>query len=166
MPRPYNVLFLCTANSARSIMSEAILNRLGRGKFKAYSAGSAPSGKIHPHTLALLGRLGYDTGEFRSKSWQEFVAPGAPEFDFVFVICDEAAREAFPVWPGQPVTAYWNIPDPAAVIRDEPSMARAFLDAYAGLAHRLALFAALPLARLDRLSLNKRLEQIGRVYAA
>jgi protein-tyrosine-phosphatase len=159
MPHPYHVLFLCTGNSARSIMSEAILNRLGRGKFKAYSAGSIPRGSINPHTIALLERLGYETSSFRSKSWMEFT--DGPAFDFIFTICDEAAREAFPAWPGQPITAHWDIADPAAVTGGADAIARAFLDAYAALARRIAFFAALPIARLDRMSLKQQLALIG-----
>jgi protein-tyrosine-phosphatase len=161
MPHPYNVLFLCTGNSARSIMSEAILNRLGRGKFTAYSAGSAPKERVNPHTIALLERLGYETTFFRSKSWNEFLKAGAPEFDFVFTICDEAARELSPAWPGRPITARWDIADPAAVTGDAAAIARAFLDAYAALARRIAFFAALPIARLDRMSLKQQLSLIG-----
>ena len=158
---PYNVLFLCTGNSARSIMAEAILNRLGKDKFRAFSAGSDPKGAVHPGTLTLLNKLGYDTSGLRSKSWNEFAAPGAPALDFVFTVCDNAASEVCPVWPGQPMTAHWGIPDPAAVIGDDIAVARAFRNAYAALERRIELFAALPFKSLDRISLKKRLDQIG-----
>ena len=158
---PYNVLFLCTGNSARSIMAEAILNRLGKDKFRAFSAGSDPKGAVHPGTLTLLNKLGYDTSGLRSKSWNEFAAPGAPALDFVFTVCDNAASEVCPVWPGQPMTAHWGIPDPAAVTGDDIAVARAFRNAYAALERRIELFAALPFKSLDRISLKKRLDQIG-----
>jgi len=158
---PYNVLFLCTGNSARSIMAEAILNRLGKDKFRAFSAGSDPKGAVHPGTLTLLNKLGYDTSGLRSKSWNEFAAPGAPALDFVFTVCDNAASEVCPVWPGQPMTAHWGIPDPAAVTGDDITVARAFRNAYAALERRIELFAALPFKSLDRISLKKRLDQIG-----
>jgi arsenate reductase len=157
----YNVLFLCTGNSARSIMAEAILNRLGKDKFRAFSAGSDPRGAVHPGTLTLLNKLGYDTSGLRSKSWNEFAAPGAPALDFVFTVCDNAANEVCPVWPGQPMTAHWGIPDPAAVTGDDIAVARAFRNAYAALERRIELFAALPFKSLDRMSLKKRLDQIG-----
>jgi protein-tyrosine-phosphatase len=158
---PYNVLFLCTGNSARSIMAEAILNRLGKDKFRAFSAGSDPKGAVHPGTLTLLNKLGYDTSGLRSKSWNEFAAPGAPALDFVFTVCDNAASEVCPVWPGQPMTAHWGIPDPAAVTGDDIAVARAFRNAYAALERRIELFAALPFKSLDRMALKKRLDQIG-----
>ena len=158
---PYNVLFLCTGNSARSIMAEAILNRLGKDKFRAFSAGSDPKGAVHPGTLTLLNKLGYDTSGLRSKSWNEFAAPGAPALDFVFTVCDNAASEVCPVWPGQPMTAHWGIPDPAAVTGDDITVARAFRNAYSALERRIELFAALPFKSLDRISLKKRLDQIG-----
>ncbi len=158
---PYNVLFLCTGNSARSIMAEAILNRLGKDKFRAFSAGSDPKGAVHPGTLTLLNKLGYDTSGLRSKSWNEFAAPGAPVLDFVFTVCDNAANEVCPVWPGQPMTAHWGIPDPAAVTGDDITVARAFRNAYAALERRIELFAALPFKSLDRMALKKRLDQIG-----
>ena len=158
---PYNVLFLCTGNSARSIMAEAILNRLGKDKFRAFSAGSDPKGAVHPGTLTLLNKLGYDTSGLRSKSWNEFAAPGAPALDFVFTVCDNAASEVCPVWPGQPMTAHWGIPDPAAVTGDDITVARAFRNAYAALERRIELFAALPFKSLDRMALKKRLDQIG-----
>ena len=158
---PYNVLFLCTGNSARSIMAEAILNRLGKDKFRAFSAGSDPKGAVHPGTLTLLNKLGYDTSGLRSKSWNEFAAPGAPALDFVFTVCDNAASEVCPVWPGQPMTAHWGITDPAAVTGDDIAVARAFRNAYAALERRIELLAALPFKNLDRMSLKKRLDQIG-----
>jgi protein-tyrosine-phosphatase len=158
---PYNVLFLCTGNSARSIMAEAILNRLGKGKFRAWSAGSDPKGAVHPGATLLLGKLGYDTAGLRSKSWNEFAAPDAPALDFVFTVCDNAANEVCPVWPGQPMTAHWGIPDPAAVTGDDVTVARAFRNAYASLERRIELFAALPFKSLDRMSLKKRLDDIG-----
>jgi arsenate reductase len=161
----YSVLFLCTGNSARSIMSEAILGRLGRGKFHAFSAGSAPTGEVNPHAIALLNRLGYDVSGLRSKHWSEFLQPGAPQFDFVFVICEEAAHDVFPAWSGKPVTVHWQLPDPAAVKGSEADIARAFLDVYARLAHHIALFAALPIRKLDRMSLNRRLNRIPQGYA-
>jgi arsenate reductase (thioredoxin) len=158
---PYNVLFLCTGNSARSIMAEAILSRLGKGKFRAWSAGSDPKGAVHPGTLTLLNKLGYDTSGLRSKNWSEFAAPGAPSLDFVFTVCDNAANEVCPVWPGQPMTAHWGIPDPAAATGDDIAVARAFRNAYASLERRIELFAALPFKSLDRMALKKRLDQIG-----
>jgi protein-tyrosine-phosphatase len=163
---PYSVLFLCTGNSARSIMSEAILARVGRGKFRAYSAGSAPTGKVNPNAISLLERLGYDTSGFRSKHWSEFIEPGAPQFDFVFVICEEAAHEVFPPWPGKPITIFWNLPDPAAAGGSDANIARAFLDVYAQLAHHIALFTAVPIHRLDRTALSRKLERIPKGYVA
>lgn len=160
--RPYNVLFLCTGNSARSVIAEAILNRLGAGKFKAYSAGSMPKGEVHPETLALLKRLNYDTSAFRSKSWDEFAQPGAPPLDFVFTVCDNAAGEVCPIWPGQPMTAHWGIPDPAAATGSQVDIARAFANAYGAMNNRIAVFVNLPLAGLDRLSLQARLDGIGK----
>lgn len=159
--RPYNVLFLCTGNSARSVIAEAILNRVGAGKFVAYSAGSMPRGEVHPETLALLKRLNYDTSAFRSKSWDEFAAPGAPALDFVFTVCDNAAGGVCPIWPGQPMTAHWGIPDPAAATGSQVDIARAFANAYGAMNNRIAVFANLPLESLDRLSLQARLDGIG-----
>jgi len=160
--RPYNVLFLCTGNSARSIMGEAILNKIAKGKFVAYSAGSNPTGKVNPHALALLKRLDFPTDSARSKSWDEFATPGAPELDFVFTVCDNAANEVCPVWPGQPMTAHWGVPDPAAVEGDEATVARAFRDAFQTLQRRIELFANLPVRSLDRMSLTTRLHEIGK----
>ena len=157
--RPYNVLFLCTGNSARSILGEAILNKIGKGKFVAYSAGSQPKGTVHPHAITLLRRLGYPTAGFRSKSWDEFAAKGAPPLDFVFTVCDNAANEVCPVWPGQPMTAHWGIPDPVAVEGD--GIDAAFRDAYQRLHRRIELFANLPVKSLDRMALQKRLDEIG-----
>jgi arsenate reductase (thioredoxin) len=159
--RLFNVLFLCTGNSARSIMAEAILNKLGAGKFRAYSAGSQPKGQVHPETARLLRDLGYDTSQFRSKSWVEFAKPGAPPLDFVFTVCDNAASEACPVWPGQPMTAHWGVPDPAQAQGSAAEIALAFKDAYRMLHQRIGIFTALPLRSLDQLSLQKRLEDIG-----
>src|SRR5471032_2197469 len=158
---PYNVLFLCTGNSARSIIAEAILNRLGKGKFRAWSAGSDPKGAVHPGTLTLLNKLGYDTSGLRSKNWNEFAANGAPSLDFVFTVCDNAANEVCPVWPGQPMTAHWGIPDPAAATGGDIAVARAFRNAYASLERRIELFAALPFKSLDRMALKTRLDDIG-----
>ena len=157
----YNVLFLCTGNSARSILAEAILNRLGGDKFRAFSAGSDPKGQVNPYALDLLKRLDYPTAGLRSKSWSEFSAPGAPQLDFVFTVCDNAANEVCPVWPGQPMTAHWGIPDPAAVTGDEKAIVTAFRDAHLRLQRRIELFAALPIKSLDRMSLKNRLDDIG-----
>ena len=159
--RPYNVLFLCTGNSARSILAEAILNRLAKEKFVAFSAGSHPRGEVNPHALALLRRLGFPTESLRSKSWEEFSGPGAPQLDFVFTVCDNAANEVCPVWPGQPMTAHWGVPDPAAVEGDKKEILAAFRDAFSALQRRIELFASLPVAALDRMSLQKKLDEIG-----
>jgi arsenate reductase len=161
--RPFNVLFLCTGNSARSIMAEAILNKLGAGKFCAYSAGSQPKGQVHPETIRLLQALGYETTSFRSKSWNEFAKPGAPLLDFAFTVCDNAAGETCPVWPGQPMTAHWGIPDPAAARGNAAEIAMAFKDAYRMLHQRIGVFAALPLRSLDKLTLQNKLRDIGRM---
>ena len=161
--RPFNVLFLCTGNSARSVMAEAILNRVAAGKFHAYSAGSQPKGQVHAETIRLLESLDYDTSDFRSKSWGEFAQPGAPALDFVFTVCDDAAGETCPVWPGQPMTAHWGIPDPAAVTGSAAEVALAFKQAYRLLAQRIGIFAALPFRSLDKLSLQAKLREIGRV---
>ncbi len=155
----YNVLFLCTGNSARSILGEAILNRIAPDKFRAWSAGSQPKGRVHPQALALLNRLGHDTVQLRSKSWDEFASN--PNFDFVFTVCDNAANEVCPAWPGQPMTAHWGLPDPASVTGDDIAVARAFREAYAALEHRIGAFAALPFKSLDRMALKKRLDDIG-----
>jgi protein-tyrosine-phosphatase len=160
--RPYNVLFLCTGNSARSIIAEAILNRLGAGRFNAYSAGSQPKGAVHPHTLQLLRSLNHDTSRMRSKSWSEFAKAGAPPLDFVFTVCDNAAGETCPVWPGQPMTAHWGIPDPAGATGTEAEIALAFKDTYRMLNQRIGIFTSLPLKSLDGLTLQERLDEIGR----
>ena len=160
---PMNVLFLCTGNSARSIMAEAILNKLGAGKFCAFRAGSAPKGRVLPETMHLLRSLGHDTSHLRSKSWDEFTRPGAPVFDFVFTVCDNAARETCPVWPGQPMTAHWGIPDPAEARGTPAEIALAFKEAYRMLRQRISVFAALPIRSLDRLKLQSKLREIGRM---
>jgi arsenate reductase len=160
--RIFNVLFLCTGNSARSIIAEAILNNIGRGKFRAFSAGSQPKGAVNPGTIRLLQGLGYDTSGHRSKSWHEFAKPGAPALDFVFTVCDDAAGETCPVWPGQPMTAHWGVPDPAAATGSEAEIALAFSNTYRMLLRRIEIFTALPIASLDRLSLQKKLTEIGR----
>lgn len=162
----YNVLFLCTGNSARSIMAEAILNKLGAGKFRAYSAGSQPKGQVHPETLRVLRSLGYDTSGFRSKSWDEFTTPGSPEFEFVFTVCDNAAAEVCPLWPGQPMTAHWGVPDPALATGAPAEVALAFNDSYRMLRQRIEIFTALPLRSLDRLTLQNKLREIGRTTGA
>lgn len=157
----YNVLFLCTGNSARSIMAEAILNRAGMGKFKGFSAGSKPIGHVHPFALDLLKNQNYPTGELRSKSWEEFAAPGAPELDFIFTVCDNAAGEVCPVWPGQPMTAHWGVPDPAAVEGSDAEKHYAFADIFRMLNRRIEIFINLPMTSLDRLTLQDRLHKIG-----
>jgi protein-tyrosine-phosphatase len=157
----YNVLFLCTGNSARSILAEAILNALGHGTFHAYSAGSQPKGEVHPLALDQLRKAHLPTEGFRSKSWSEFAVPGAPAMDFVFTVCDNAANEVCPVWPGHPMTAHWGVPDPAAVQGTEDEKQKAFLTAYLQLQRRIELFLALPLGTLDRMSLHQRVVEIG-----
>jgi protein-tyrosine-phosphatase len=164
--RTYNVLFLCTGNSARSIIAEAILSKVGAGRFRAYSAGSQPKGRVNPETLRLLRELGFDTACFRSKSWSEFAAPGAPALDFVFTVCDNAAGETCPVWPGRPMTAHWGVPDPAEAAGSPAEIALAFKDAYRMLAQRIGVFAALPLRALHELSLQNELRDIGRMAGA
>jgi protein-tyrosine-phosphatase len=161
--RPYRVLFLCTRNSARSIIAECVMNRLAPGKFAAYSAGSQPSGRVHPYALELLQRLDYDTSVLRSKSWEEFTAPEAPELDFVFTVCDNAADEVCPVWPGQPMTAHWGLPDPASAEGNEAERRLAFADTHRMLTQRIGIFMSLPVSSLDRLTLAKRLDEIGRI---
>jgi len=160
--RPYNVLFLCTGNSARSVLAEAILNHRGGGRFKACSAGSHPVGRVNPFAVDLLRQAGIETAGLRSKSWDEFAAPGAPPLDFVFTVCDNAAGEVCPMWPGQPMTAHWGLPDPAAVPGSDEDKARAFRDTYVMLDRRIGLFTSLPIASLDRLSLGERVREIGR----
>lgn len=171
MPKPvkekvYNVLFLCTGNSARSIMAEAILNRAGQGNFRAFSAGSQPKGGVHPYTLDLLRKLHYDVSKVRSKSWLEFSQAGAPPLDFVFTVCDNAASEECPVWPGQPMTAHWGVPDPAAATGNEAEVRFAFADTLRMLTNRINIFVSLPLNKLDKLGLQKRLHAIGKTKDA
>jgi arsenate reductase (thioredoxin) len=158
----YNVLFLCTQNSARSIMAECVLNRVGGGKFRAYSAGSHPAARVNPEALKLLARLNYPTAGLRSKSWDEFAVPGAPQMDFVFTVCDKAAGEVCPIWPGQPMTAHWPFTDPAAFEGTEAQRSALFADVYGQIERRIAIFASLPLASLDQLSLKKRLDEMGK----
>jgi protein-tyrosine-phosphatase len=164
--RTYHVLFLCTGNSARSIMAECALNRWGQGRFRAYSAGSFPKGQVHPMTLRLLRNLNYRTEGLRSKSWDEFTGPGAPPLDFVFTVCDNAANEVCPVWPGQPMTAHWSVEDPAAFVGPEDKTLRFFKKVHGLLENRIKIFVSLPLASLDRLALQHRLEAIGRTTPA
>jgi protein-tyrosine-phosphatase len=159
---PFNVLFLCTGNSARSIMAEAYLNAAGKGRFAAYSAGSHPGGKVNPFALELLEKNRIDTSALRSKSWDEFAAPGAPVMHFVFTVCDQAAGEVCPMWPGQPMTAHWGVDDPARVEGSEEQKRKAFVRAFTELSTRINLFVNLPLAKLDRLALKKKLEDIGK----
>ncbi|HTO66640.1 MAG TPA: arsenate reductase ArsC [Bradyrhizobium sp.] len=166
MAEPYNVLFLCTGNSARSIIAEAILNKTGAGNFHAYSAGSQPKGQVNPQALLLLQSLGYETADLRSKSWDEFAKDGAPKFDFVFTVCDNAAAESCPVWPGQPMTAHWGIADPAEATGTAAEVSLAFKEAYRLLNQRISVFTALPLRSLDQLSLTHRLKQIGEMEGA
>lgn len=159
---PYSVLFLCTGNSARSIMAESILTHWGRGNFQAFSAGSAPKGEVHPVALELLKRFEFPTEGLRSKSWNEFAHTEAPSMDFVFTVCDKAAKEICPVWPGKPITAYWGTPDPAAVEGDELHQWQAFRQAFRELEHRIKLFISLPIASLDALKLQREVDEIGR----
>ncbi|HAQ34904.1 MAG: ArsR family transcriptional regulator [Maricaulis sp.] len=161
--RIFNVLFLCTGNSARSIMAEALLGKMGGGRFKAFSAGSMPAGQVNPGALRMLGTLGYETEHFRSKNWSEFdTATGGPVMDFAFTVCDSAAAEVCPVWPGQPITAHWGIADPAAVSGSEAEISAAFAQAYRLLRHRIEAFVSLPVESLDRMTLQSRLDAIGR----
>jgi arsenate reductase len=162
----YNVLFLCTGNSARSIMAEAVLNRAGQGKFRAFSAGSHPKGTIHPYTLDLLRRLHFEVGGLRSKSWSEFATSGAPKLDFVFTVCDNAASEACPVWPGQPMTAHWGVPDPAEATGKEAEVRLVFADTFRMLSNRINIFVSLPMRSLDTLSLQMQLDAIGKTKEA
>ncbi|MEE2527307.1 arsenate reductase ArsC [Hyphobacterium sp. HN65] len=165
MTDPYNILFLCTGNSARSIVAECLLNRMGDGRFRAYSAGSMPAGKVHPQALALLNSLGHETGALRSKSWDEFSADraDAPQMHFVFTVCDRAGAEVCPVWPGQPVNAHWGLPDPAAATGSEAEIRLAFAAAYRALERRIEAFISLPIESLNRLSLTSRLREIGQL---
>jgi protein-tyrosine-phosphatase len=162
-PKVYNVLFLCTGNSARSILAEALIGRLGGGRFRGFSAGSHPKGAVHPLTLEILQSLEYPTDGFRSKGWEEFARPGAPGLDFVFTVCDDAAGEACPVWPGTPVTAHWGVPDPAAAEGDAIARKRAFVSAYRMLEKRIGLFTSLRFEELDRLSLKRKVDEIGNI---
>ena len=163
---PYNVLFLCTGNSARSIMGEVILNRVGQGKFQAFSAGSQPKGQVHPYALDLLKKLHYDVAGLRSKSWAEFSGREAPKLDFVFTVCDNAAKETCPVWPGQPMTAHWGLPDPAEATGNEAEKRFAFADVLRMLTNRINIFVSLPLQSLDQLTLQKQLNAIGQTKDA
>lgn len=160
--KKYNVLFLCTGNSARSILAECIMNSVGQGRFVGYSAGSEPKGEIHPFTLDLLKKLNYPTETLRSKSWEEFSGPDAVPLDFVFTVCDNAAQEVCPVWPGQPMSAHWGVPDPAAAEGTEAERRLAFAETHRMLNNRISIFANLPLQSLDRLTLQKRLTEIGK----
>jgi len=159
--KQFNVLFLCTGNSARSILAEAILNRAGAGRFTGYSAGSYPKGEVHPYAIEILKNQNYATGDLRSKDWSEFSEPNAPQMDFVFTVCDNAANEVCPVWPGQPMTAHWGLPDPAAVEGPEAARRAAFADCMRMLNNRIGVLVNLPLQSLDRLNLQKRLHEIG-----
>ncbi len=160
--RPYNVLFLCTGNSARSILGEAILNRESRGRFRGFSAGSQPKGQVHPYALDLLRKLNFDVTPLRSKSWSEFAGADAEALDFVFTVCDSAAAETCPFWPGQPMTAHWGLPDPAAVVGNEAEIRLAFADTFRMLNNRISVFVNLPLASLDKLTLQRHLDSIGK----
>ncbi len=161
--RIYNVLFLCTGNSARSIFGEAILDRAGSGRFKSYSAGSQPRGVVHPYARELLQKLDYPAHTLRSKSWDEFAVTGAPQLDFVFTVCDDAAKEVCPAWPGRPMSAHWGVPDPVAADGTEAERRLAFAEAYRMLNNRIATFISLPIASLDRLSLKNQLDAIGKL---
>jgi len=163
--RPMNVLFLCTGNSARSILAEALVNHWGRGKFRGFSAGSAPKGRVHPIALELLKHMKMSTEGMRSKSWDEFEKPGAPKLDFVFTVCDNAAAEACPVWPGQPMTAHWGVEDPAAVEGSETEQWLAFRKAFSELENRIRIFTSLPISTLDRVKLQQRLHDIGKAHS-
>jgi len=160
--RIYNVLFLCTGNSARSILGESIVNQLGQGRFRGFSAGSQPKGQVHPYSLDLLRSLRFSVEGLSSKSWDVFAEAGAPQMDFIFTVCDDAAGEACPVWPGHPMTAHWGVPDPAAVQGSEIERRAAFRQAFAALENRIKIFLSLPIARLDRMTLQARLDAIGR----
>lgn len=160
--RVFNVLFLCTHNSARSVIGECIMNSLGRGKFRGLSAGSHPAGKVNPYTVEMLSQLNYDVSSVRSKSWDEFAEPGAPALDFVFTVCDDAADETCPYWPGQPMTAHWGLPDPSRVTGTEAEKRHAFADTHRMLYQRIGIFVNLPIESLDRLTLQKRLDDMGK----
>lgn len=159
--RVFNVLFLCTGNSARSVIGEVLVTRLGNGRFRGFSAGSHPKGVVNPRTLDLLRQHGYDTSNLRSKSWDEFAQPGAPVMDFVFTVCDDAADEVCPVWPGQPITAHWGVPDPAAATGSDAQIALAFVEAYRALSNRIAIFTSLPTEKLDRATFQRKVREIG-----
>jgi arsenate reductase len=159
--KAYNVLFICTGNSARSVIAEALMNREGRGRFKAFSAGSMPTGRVNPYTRPIVESLGFAFDTFRSKSWEEFAGPGAPPLDFIFTVCDNAAGEVCPVWPGQPMTAHWGVPDPAAVEGSEAQIGAAFAETARLLGNRIRLFLNLPFEKLDRMSLQAELRHIG-----
>ena len=161
--KPYNVLVLCTGNSARSILGEALFRSLGKGRFIAHSAGSHPAGRVNPFALELLQQQGHSIAGLRSKSWDEFAAPGAPELDFIFTVCDNAAGEVCPIWPGKPATAHWGIPDPASVEGDDEAKRASFKTAYSQLARRIQLFMSLPIKSLDKLALKQKLTEIGRI---
>jgi arsenate reductase len=163
--QPLNVLFLCTGNSARSIMAECVLNRLGAGKFKAYSAGSQPKGQLHPLALQVLRQAHFDVSELRSKSWEEFAKADAPKLDFVFTVCDNAAKEACPIWPGQPMTAHWGLPDPVTAQGGEAERHLAFADTLRMLSNRIGIFVSLPIDKLSKLSLQAKLDEIGQARA-
>ncbi|MFN4274838.1 MAG: arsenate reductase ArsC [Ferrovibrio sp.] len=163
--RIYNVLFLCTGNSARSILAEAIMNEMGAGRFRGFSAGSMPKGQPHPMAIDLLQKSGHPIDGLRSKSWDEFAAPDAPKMDFVFTVCDNAANEVCPIWPGQPMTAHWGLPDPAAVEGSEAEQRLAFADTYRMLRNRIGIFVNLPIKALDEMALQKRIDDIGRSLA-
>lgn len=160
--RTYNILFLCTGNSARSILAESILNNEGDGRFRAFSAGSQPKGEVHPHSIELLQSLGHDTSALRSKNWDEFTKDGAPEIDFIFTVCDNAAGETCPIWPGKPMTAHWGIPDPAAAEGTDAEKRLAFADAYRILKNRIDLFKSLPIESVDKMTLKSKLAEIGK----
>ncbi len=164
--RVFNVLFLCTGNSARSILAEALVNHWGKGKFRGFSAGSFPKGQVHPISIELLKHLNMPTEGLRSKSWDEFAAPGAPQLDFVFTVCDDAAGEACPYWPGQPMTAHWGVADPAAAVGSDADKWLAFRQAFNALENRIKVFTALPLATLDRARMQQRLDAIGKMDGA
>jgi arsenate reductase len=160
--RTYNVLFLCTGNSARSVLAEVLLNSRGAGRFRAFSAGSQPVGRVNPFAVETLRQAGLPTEGLRSKSWDEFARPGAPQLDFVFTVCDSAANEVCPIWPGQPVTAHWGLPDPAAVQGSDADKAKAFRDTFIALDRRIGLFTSLPIAGLDQLALQRKVDEIGK----
>ena len=162
MTMPKNVLFLCTHNSARSVMAEMLLNRLGEGRFRAYSAGSHPSGRINPFVKALLDKLGYDTAGLRSKAWDEFALPGAPKLDFVFTVCDQAAGEVCPIWPGMPMTAHWGFPDPSSFEGTDAEKAAFTADVFAMIERRIRIFASLPLATLSKLEVQRKIDEMGK----